>query len=166
MKEKLHPTLIELWIGIVIWSVIISGIGVWFTRDKIAWFAGVAFGALIACILSFYMTRSVSKLVDDLDAGRGDRVIRVSAMIRLFISAAAIAAACFIPFFNPIGTFLGILSMKFAAYSNVPIHAVMRKVHPYFQDKEYPEEPEEGIEEESHKEESHEAVSEETETNE
>ena len=146
MKEKLHPTLIELWIGIILWSALISGIGVWFCENRIAWFAGIAFGALTACTLAFYMTKSVSKLVDDLDAGRGDKVIRASAMIRLFIAAAAIAIACFVPFFNPIGTFLGILSMKFAAYSNGLIHAVTKRAHPYFKDKEYPPEPEEGEE--------------------
>lgn len=145
MKDKLHPTLIELWIGIFFWSVLISGIGVWFCEDKIAWFAGIAFGAVCGCVLAFYMTRSVSKLIDDLDAGRGDKVIRSSAMIRLFIAAAAIAIACFVPFLNPIGTFLGILSMKFAAYSNGPIHALTKRMHPYFKDKEYP--PEETEEE-------------------
>ena len=148
MKEKLHPTLIELWIGIVIWSILISGIGVWFCKDKTAWFAGIAFGALTACGLAFYMTKSVSRLVDDLDAGRGDKVIRSSAMIRLFLAAAAIAIACFVPFFNPIGTFLGILSLKFAAYSNGLVHAVTKRIHPYFKDKEYLEEPEEGTGEE------------------
>ena len=149
MKEKLHPTLIELWIGIVIWSILIAAIGVWFCKDKPAWGFGIAFGTLTACMLAFYMTRSVGKLVDDLDNGRGDRVIRVSSIIRLVIAAAAIAIACLVPFFNPIGTFLGILSMKFAAYSNPLIHGVTKKVHPYFKDKEYPEEPPEKSAEES-----------------
>ena len=143
MREKLHPTLIELWIGIVLWSILISGIGVWFCKDKPAWFIGIAFGALAAFGLAFYMKQSVDRLVDDLESGRGDKVIRASSMIRLFIAAAAIAIACFVPLMNPIGTFLGILSMKFAAYSNPLIHGVTKKIHPYFADKEYPPEEEE-----------------------
>lgn len=145
MREKLHPTLIELWIGIVIWSILITGAGIWFCKDKPAWGLGIAFGALTAFVLAFYMTRSVDKLIDDLDNGRGDRVIRVSSILRLVIAAAAIAIACLVPFFNPIGTFFGILSMKFAAYSNPLIHGVTKKMHPYFKDKEYP--PEETLEE-------------------
>jgi len=145
MREKLHPTLIELWIGIVIWSILIAAAGVWFCKDKPAWGFGILFGMISAFGLAFYMTKSVGKLVDDLDAGRGDRVIRVSSMIRLFAAAAVIAVACVIPRMNPIGTFLGILSMKFAAYSNPLIHKVTSKVHPYFKDKEYP--PEENGEE-------------------
>ena len=143
MREKLHPTLIELWIGIVLWSILIAGIGVWFCKDKPAWFIGIAFGALAAFGLAFYMKQSVDRLVDDLESGRGDKVIRSSSIIRLFIAAAAIAVACFVPFMNPIGTFLGILSMKFAAYSNPLIHGVTKKIHPYFADKEYPPEEEE-----------------------
>ena len=63
-------------------------------------------------------------------------------MIRLFASAAVIAVACVVPFLNPIGTFLALLSMKFAAYSNPVIHALTKRMHPYFQDKEYPPEEE------------------------
>ena len=152
MREKLHPTLIELWIGIVLWSILIAAIGIWFCKDKPAWGFGILLGMVTAFALAFYMTRSVGKLVDDLDAGRGDRVIRVSSMIRLGIAAAIIAIACVIPRVNPIGTFLGILSMKFAAYSNPLIHKVTPKLNPYFKDKEYPpEENEENIEEDNDK---------------
>ena len=143
MREKLHPTLIELWIGIVLWSILISGAGVWFCKDKPAWFFGMLFGAVTAFALAYYMKQSVTRLMDDLDSGRGDGVIRSSAMIRLGIAAAAIAIACVVPRVNPIATFLGILSMKFAAYSNPLIHGVTKKIHPYFADKEYPPEEEE-----------------------
>ena len=143
MKEKLHPTLIELWIGIVLWSILIAGAGVWFCKDKPAWFFGILLGIVTAFALAFYMKQSVEKLVDDLEAGKGDRVIRTSSMIRLVIAATAIAAACLVPRINPIATFLGILSMKFAAYSNPLIHGVTKKINPYFADKEYPPEEDE-----------------------
>ncbi|MBQ1488328.1 MAG: ATP synthase subunit I [Lachnospiraceae bacterium] len=145
MKEKLHPTLIELWIGIAIWSGIAALSGVWFCKDKPAYLFGVLFGCVAAMGLSFYMLRSVSALVDDLDAGRGDKRIRASAMVRLGISAAVIAIACVVPFFNPIGTFLGILSTKFAAYSNPLIHKITPHISDYFKDKEYPPEEESGF---------------------
>lgn len=61
-------------------------------------------------------------------------------MIRLAISAGVIAVACFVPFLNPIGTFFGILSTKFAAYSNPLIHKITPKISDYFKDKEYPPE--------------------------
>ena len=142
--KRLHPTLIELWIGIVLWSILAAGVGVWFCKDKPAWFFGIIFGTVAAFALAFYMKQSVDRLVDDLEAGRGDRIIRSSAMIRLLISAATIAIACFVPFFNPIGAFLGLLTMKFAAYSNPLIHGITKKMHPYFADKEYPPEEMEG----------------------
>ena len=145
MKEKLHPTLIELWIGIAIWSGIAALSGVWFCKDKPAYLFGVLFGCVAAMGLSFDMLRSVSALVDDLDAGRGDKRIRASAMVRLGISAAVIAIACVVPFFNPIGTFLGILSTKFAAYSNPLIHKITPHISDYFKDKEYPPEEESGF---------------------
>lgn len=146
MTEKIHPTLIELWIGILFWSGVIAAIGVWFCENKPAWFYGILFGAVAAMALAFYMYRSVAGLVDDLDAGRGDQRIRASAMIRLLASAAVIAVACVVPFLNPIGTFLGLLSMKFAAYSNPVIHALTKRMHPYFKDKEYPPEEDEDAE--------------------
>ena len=142
MKQKMHPTLIELWIGILFWSAVIAVIGVWFCENKPAWLFGILFGAVAAIALGFYMLQSISGLVDDLDAGKSDARIRASSMIRLFASAAVIAVACVVPFLNPIGTFLALLSMKFAAYSNPVIHALTKRMHPYFQDKEYPPEEE------------------------
>lgn len=142
MKQKMHPTLIELWIGILFWSAVIAAIGVWFCENKPAWLFGILFGAVAAIALGFYMLQSISGLVDDLDAGKSDARIRASSMIRLFASAAVIAVACVVPFLNPIGTFLALLSMKFAAYSNPVIHALTKRMHPYFQDKEYPPEEE------------------------
>ena len=142
MKQKMHPTLIELWIGILFWSAVIAVIVVWFCENKPAWLFGILFGAVAAIALGFYMLQSISGLVDDLDAGKSDARIRASSMIRLFASAAVIAVACVVPFLNPIGTFLALLSMKFAAYSNPVIHALTKRMHPYFQDKEYPPEEE------------------------
>ena len=147
MTQKIHPTLIELWIGILFWSTVIATSGVWFCKDKPAWLLGVLFGALVTMALAFYMLRSITGLVEDLDAGRGDKRIRSSSMIRLLAAAAAIALACVVPFINPIGTFLGLLSMKFAAYSNPVIHGITKRMHPYFQDKEYPPEEEESTSE-------------------
>ena len=142
MKQKIHPTLIDLWIGILFWSAVIAAIGVWFCENKPTWFFGILFGVIVAVALGFYMLQSISGLVDDLDSGKGDARIRASSMIRLLASAAAIAIACVVPFLNPIGTFLALLSMKFAAYSNPVIHALTKRIHPYFKDKEYPPEEE------------------------
>ena len=140
MKEKLHPTLIELWIGNLFFSGVAALAGVWFCKDKPAYLLGVALGFIASLALTYYMSRSVAALVDDLEAGMGDKRIRSSSMIRLGIAAAVIAAACVIPFVNPIGTFLGILSTKFAAYSNPLIHKITPKISDYFKDKEYPPE--------------------------
>ena len=143
MKGKMHPTLIELWIGILLWSVLIGAAGIWFCENKPAWIYGMVFGDVVSMGLAFYMHRSVAGLVDDLEEGRGDKRIRASSMIRLVAAGAAIAIACVVPFLNPIGTFLGIFSMKMGAYTNPLIHGITKRIHPYFKDKEYPPEEEE-----------------------
>ena len=137
------PTLIELWIGNTLWCIIFALSGVWFCENKTAYILGVLFGYLASLGITFYMAQSIRNLVDDLDAGRGDRRIRASAMIRLVIAGAVIAIACLIPFFNPIGTVLGVFSIKPSSYCNPLIHKLTKKISPYFADKEYPDEPEE-----------------------
>ena len=141
MKEQ-NATLIELWVGIVIFALISLLAGIWFVENKLAYALGLLVGALTAVYLAWHMARSIDKMLDraelGADAGAG---MRVSSLLRYgIVVLVLIITALVSEWVNPISVFIGIIGLKVAAYLQPFTHKIVFKVFGW-EEEVYPEMP-------------------------
>ena len=140
--KKQNATLIELWVGIVFFSLVSLLAGIWFVENKIAYVSGVLVGALTAVYLAWHMARSIDKMLDKaelgVDPGAG---MRVSSLLRYGIVVLVLIITAFVSnWVNPISTFVGILGLKVAAYLQPFTHKIVFKAFGW-EEEVYPEVP-------------------------
>lgn len=114
----------ELLFGIVFFSLL-SMAGNLLVENKLAYSLGVASGMLVAGGMVFHMYASIEKAVlyDSEDA---QKKMKLSAMVRMLFAVAALITAVLLPrYLSLIGTMLGLMSLKFAAYVQPLTHKVI-----------------------------------------
>lgn len=121
-----NETLIELWVGSIAFAVLAIAVGVWFPAAKLAYVLGVLLGCVTSIILAKHMARSIERALDE--GGNPARLMRVSALVRFGMAGIVLILAYYIPFINPIGTFIGIMGLKVAAYLQPFTHKILSSV--------------------------------------
>lgn len=112
--RKPNRTLVELWIGSVVFNLLVLVVSIWFINDKTSWGLGLLIGCITACGLAWHMARSIEKVLDN-EAG-AQRIMRVSSLLRFGIVFLILIVACYVPYINPIAVFVGTMGLKIAAY--------------------------------------------------
>ena len=141
MKKK-NTTLIELWVGIGFFSLLSIIVGIWFVENKLAYVLGLAVGALVACYLAWHMARSIEKMLDKAELG-GDvgAGMRASSLVRYGVVVLVLIITSLVSdWVNPLSAFLGIISLKVAAYLQPFTHKIVFKVFGW-EEEVYPEMP-------------------------
>lgn len=114
--KKMNETLVDLIIGIVFCTVVISIIGLLITNNKLSFILGELLGSGIAIMLSFHLNASISRALDMNEEGAA-KYTKKMAVLRLIIMGCAVVVALTFPeVFSVIGTLLGILGLKISAY--------------------------------------------------
>lgn len=121
MREE-KMTFLELLIGIILFSALISVVGVILTEDKLAFFLGVVFGAAAAVVLCFHMYKTLEVTLDLDEEGAKKRARAMTGVRMLIMGATVFAALKLSGIFNIIGVILGILTLKFAAFFQPLLH--------------------------------------------
>ena len=121
-------TLRELQIGVIILGVLNIVIGMWFPKSMIQYVLGGLLGTVTALVMTDNMARAIVRAVADeqKDTAR----IRIAFFLRYLIAIVVMVVACVSPYVNPIATFIGIFSLKFATYLTPLIHKINLKINP------------------------------------
>ena len=121
-------TLRELQIGVIIFGILNILIGMWFPKNMLAWVLGGVFGTVTALVMTDNMARAVVKAVSD--ETKASARMRFAFFFRYALAVVVMIVACVSPYTNPIATFIGIFSIKFATYLSPLIHKINLKINP------------------------------------
>lgn len=120
---KPNETLVELWIGSVAFACVVILASIWFVKEKVPFALGLGLGCLMSCYLAYHMARNIEKALD-LEAG-AERIMRVSALLRYGLVILVLIVSYYMPYTNPIATFIGLMGLKVAAYLQPFTHKII-----------------------------------------
>lgn len=130
MVEKItsmNKVLVELIIGIAACGVFFEAAGVCLVADKMRYSMGLFMGILIAIIMAFHMEWALNTALD-LTGQEAEKKIRKHSILRYLAVVIALAVIMQTGIANPLAAFLGIMSLKVAAYLQPITHRVMQKI--------------------------------------
>lgn len=124
--KGINRALLEIITGIIFLGVVCHLIGVQFVQDKSAYGIGLWIGIVMAIATACHMYRMLNKA---LDLGMDASKFMISAnMIRYVFIVMCFAIIMITDKFNPLYTFLGIMTLKVAAYLQPFTHKLYNKV--------------------------------------
>ncbi len=127
--DYFKQTLRELQVGIVFFGIVNVLIGMWFPEKMLDYVFGGALGTVAALVMSENMARAVARSVVK-DEKHAEASMRLAFIVRYLIATVVLAVACVSPWVNPIATFFGIFSIKFATYLTPLVHKINLKINP------------------------------------
>ena len=121
-------TLRELQAGVIICGILNIVIGMWFPKQMLPYVLGGLLGSVCALVMTDNMARAIAKAVAD--ESKAVARMRFAYIFRYFLAIVVMLVACVSPYTNPIATFIGIFSIKFATYLAPLIHKINLKINP------------------------------------
>ncbi|MCI8408865.1 MAG: hypothetical protein HFJ09_06285 [Lachnospiraceae bacterium] len=119
-KEK--KTLTGLLVGIIVYIVLITIVGVILTNNKWQFVLGTIWSGLGAAAVTIHLYFSLQKSLD-LDEDSAVKRERMQAMIRMVIMIVVIGSGLFFSqVFHPLGVVLGAFALKVSAYMQPLFH--------------------------------------------
>ncbi len=120
-------TLVDLIAGIVFSNILFQISIVWFVEDKVGFSIGLWIGAATAAVYAWHMWRTLDRALD-LPADAATKVIRLKSLLRYGIVILVMVIASVISYINPLAVFLGIMSLKVAAYFQPFTHKLIKQM--------------------------------------
>jgi len=138
MKEKWieHYTLVELWIGILLWGVLVEAILLVAVEDKFYHGVGLLIGLVGAAAMAAHMEHTIDKALGAGEAG-AEKAMRSGYLLRYFGAALVLILAALSGKVNPITIFAGLMTLKLSAYVEPYTHKISEKVcgkEPFFRE--------------------------------
>ena len=113
--RQLNDFLPELLLGILASGIVFELIFIWFVKDKIYFSLGLLLGVLIAVFMAWHMAFTLNRAMDYTEENATNRVQK-HYLIRDLIVIIVFIAAAVSKLVNPLAVFLGIMTLKVAAY--------------------------------------------------
>lgn len=124
--KEINRALVELWIGILFTGLVIQLTGMWFTENKLYFTMALWIGIVLALVTVVHMYRTLDRA---LDLGPGaQKVVLTANLIRYVCIVLVFVIVLLTKVLNPLITFLGIMSLKVAAYLQPFTHKLCNKV--------------------------------------
>ena len=124
--KEINRALVELWIGILFTGLVIQLTGMWFTENKLYFTMALWIGIVLALVTVVHMYRTLDRA---LDLGPGaQKVVLTANLIRYACIVLVFVIVLLTKVLNPLITFLGIMSLKVAAYLQPFTHKLCNKV--------------------------------------
>ncbi len=119
-------TLTELLAGSVLSGIVFELIGLIFVKDKLSHSIGMAIGILIALAMAAHMAFSLNDALD-WDEENAKKAIWKSYLLRYLSVAICIGLIAYFRIGDVISCFIGIMSLKAAAYLQPHLHRFVNK---------------------------------------
>lgn len=124
---KINDTLQELLAGILAAGVVFQATVVWFVKDKASYSAGLWIGVMLAAFLAWHMWRTIDEALDMGEAG-AQKIMRKRSAMRYGAVILVLAVLMCTEAANPLSAFLGVMTLKVAAYLQPVTHKVILKL--------------------------------------
>ena len=124
--KKINRALVELWIGILFTGLVFQLVGMWFAEDKVLYTVALWIGVVLALVTVVHMYRTLDRALD-LGAG-AQKAVTAANMVRYACIVVVFVIVLLTKVLNPLITFLGIMSLKVAAYLQPFTHKLCNKV--------------------------------------
>ena len=123
--KQMNRGLLELSLGILFWGMICLVVGIFFVEEPILYILSLALGVLLALITAYHMYRTLDRALelgaDAAKAVTSANLIRYACIVIVFI------LVWLSDVLNPLFTFLGLMTLKAAAYMQPMTHKVCNK---------------------------------------
>lgn len=116
----------DLILGIGLYFVVISLLGLIIVEDKAGYILGTVFGSAVALGMAVHMYQSLDKGLD-MDPNSAQKYIFSRSMLRLFMMLTAAYIGIWLPWLSFIGVVLGLFGLKFAALMQPLVSAYITK---------------------------------------
>lgn len=126
-KRKINETLGELFAGIGASGALFWFVFIWFVRDRISYSIGLWIGVLLAGFLAWHMWKTLDEALG-LGVSGAEKVMRKQSLLRYALVIAVLAVLMYTDAADPLAAFLGIMTLKVAAYLQPVTHKVLSKI--------------------------------------
>lgn len=124
--KRINSNLLELWLGIIFCGLVSQLAGMCFVQNRLLYTGALWIGIVLALFTAGHMYKNLDRAL-----APGVNTVKVATAFNL-IRYAGIVIVFFIilvtGFFNPLVTFLGLLSLKAAAYLQPVTHKLCNRV--------------------------------------
>lgn len=107
-------------VTMVAFSLVVYGIGMFFTSDALAWTTGIFLGLVIALLKLRLMELTFTKAVA-MSEGKAKNYTQRHYMLRYLVTGLVLFIAALSPSVSLIGVFFGLISMKVGAYAQLGV---------------------------------------------
>jgi hypothetical protein len=108
--------------GMVVYSILVEVVGIWFTDDKVRFTIGLVVGS--AC--GIWMAINIATvLLDTVRLGANPKMVAAKAALRYIIIAAILIIMMVFHIGSLISAFLGVFGLKISAYAQPFIHRII-----------------------------------------
>lgn len=128
MKEKLRKinrALLELCLGIVFLGLVFQFAGMWFADHKLYYTLALWLGVVLAFITAIHMYRTLDKALDY--GADAVKMVTKANLIRYVCIVVVFGIVLWTGVLNPLISFLGIMTLKVAAYMQPFTHKLCNK---------------------------------------
>ena len=125
--DSLKRTVLELLLGILLFGLLFELAGVLFVTDKIAYSIGIGCGMVIAAGMAIHMAYNINDALD-WDAEQAAKALRRGSMLRYATVVLITMLLAYFKIGNVISCFLGIMTLKTAAYAQPIVHKMINKI--------------------------------------
>ncbi len=129
IKEKIlsNETLLEMWLGTVLFGVVCQVGLVWFLKDKLGYSLGLWLGIVAALLTILHLSVSLDKALD-LGEGGAKKHMVTQNLVRYFVLIIFLVVLMITDFANPLAAFLGLMGVKAGAYLQPVLHKVFGRI--------------------------------------
>lgn len=128
-EKEMNLTLIELFIGIVVFGVISQTVTLFVTHRILYYSLGLWVGIVGAIGMATHMYHTISNALDAGEAG-AQKIVRTGAIVRYVVACIIMAGLAVVNIASPITAFVGLIGLKFGAYLQPLTHNILRKAGP------------------------------------
>ena len=124
--RDINESLPELWIGILIFGLLVEFVPVWFVADKLGYTIGTVAGVITALAVAMHMAWSLNRSFD-YDEGGAIKHMQKSSALRYGVQLIVLGILIATGWGNPISAFFGMFGLKVSAYVAPLTHKLFRR---------------------------------------
>ena len=128
MLRRINPALPGLIAGILIYGLIVQLTGVWFVADKLGYSIGLWYGIAIGIGMAINLATVIYDAVTFDGEGNANKRVAAKSMLRYIVVAILFGILGYFEFGNLFTAFLGVMCLKFSAYSQPLLNKLVNKL--------------------------------------
>lgn len=123
--RKVNRAVVELYVGIIFIGLLCQFIGMWFTTDKLHYTVALWLGVILALVTVMHMYRTLDRALDM--GAEASKAVTKANLIRYGCIVLVFGIVLLTGVLNPLITFMGLMSLKVAAYLQPFTHKLCNK---------------------------------------